>query len=1252
MLCSCVPVKSVEMAASYYSNIEDKPVKDEYYANNNSNDIWGGELAKEIGLEGNVHHESFETMINNVHSRLKPLMRTGEEPTLGADLTFSSSKSISLAIINEPPEIAEILQNNHRRAVEETLKIVEQEFISKNISKKRLLEGNAREFTGEAIYARFEHGLSRYKDVQTHTHCYIANETIDSSGKRCSIDVKYLMENQKTIGAICRNLELKYNMESGFTFREGQNDYELSGYSDELIAENSRARKDIEQYLSEHGMEGTAQNCQIAWNAIRPAKSEHANTQDIAENTREICRKYHAKVSLADNQPALSMTAQEKETVFLQTIRELQDKDFAFTKNELQVALLNNGSLYGMTWEDCKELIANRKELIYVGMRQDSPGSTKEYFTTKDNLQLQQEIDKHILACKGSGHKISSLQIEKAMERVQKQTGVILKEEQADFVKNFLASSSRAYVLNGKPGTGKTFVMKYAKDTLLELGYTQQDIQGAAFQKAAAIELEQDSGIQSDTIDRLLLMKEKEAATARGEKWSFDGTHARNYDFRGLPKLTRPAVLVVDEAGMVDDIKIKALFDYSKEVSTEEAPLTLLFSGDYRQIQAIGIGGAYEKMANREDGRTPPVASSYLEDITRQKDAELKETVLSIVHDDSVSRSFQLLHQRSLDNTMRQWQQEPEKIIKADNPLMAEELNRRIRQERREQGQLQNEQTITLKPKLPTKSNPAPQPEKMNLAEGDKVIISSAKTGGHKDKYPGTSQTITISHIQNGQITGIAEDGKQYSLPTDKLRAGQIRYAYAVDSKQAGNLNKSHERDFIEAHGGLREIRNPKEMENAAVDEYMKRVTAGDGKSIALSVETNTQRQRINRMIRTRMQEAGSIGKKGCTFTVDNGQQPTMPDGKRNKSYKTQKIEISQGDRLICLKNDRKAGLYNNMEGTVQSIKKDGHAELLTKDGVISVNLKENTSWDYAYAKTVNKLQGATVDTIITIEDRSNRNAHFVAISRARTEGVIFTTNRQRLEKAADEWANKVTADSFRHPNMEKGEYRTKEERAAHIRELREPSGIEIEKLKAQEKYLGHPLQLEDIRSHAEPEFVLLQNMDEEKELLNAYEQLGKNKLPFEISRATINNESVAVDKNGKKYLFPASKLGELPANGKEMAQQLANDFATLRQAAQNPFLTRMQLEALPAGARIIAAGQLATSNHLLTPQMARSCKVPGLPAFEKANAVLGLPEKTAEKTMEFTASKVMEALSYKAATLTVLTKGHGIENSRGGMSR
>ena len=44
------------------------------------------------------------------------------------------------------------------------------------------------------------------------------------------------------------------------------------------------------------------------------------------------------------------------------------------------------------TWEECKDIIANRPELVYVGMRQDSPGSTKEYYTTQDNLKLQLEV--------------------------------------------------------------------------------------------------------------------------------------------------------------------------------------------------------------------------------------------------------------------------------------------------------------------------------------------------------------------------------------------------------------------------------------------------------------------------------------------------------------------------------------------------------------------------------------------------------------------------------------------------------------------------------------------------------------------------------------------------------------------------------------------------------------------------------------------------------------------------------------------
>lgn len=1230
MICSCVPVKSLDMAKSYYSN-SDKPVKDDYYANDNENDIWGGKLSKEIGLNGKVHHAEFETVLNDIHSRLKPLMRTGEEPTLGADLTFSSCKSISLAIANEKPEISMILESNRRKAIAETMKIVERDFLSKNISTSRLLNGVEREYTGQAIYAEFSHGLSRYMDLQSHGHVFISNETIDSTGKPCSIDIKYLMEHQKTIGAICRNLELKYNLESGFRFREGKPDkkgnidYELVGYSDELLEENSRARKAIEEYLESHGMEDNAKNCQIAWNAIRPSKSEHANIDDIREEARETCRRYNARAEMEDNPQELKMTKDEGEEVFARTINELQNKSYAFTRNELELALLNNGTLQGMTWEECKNLINDSRELVCVGMRQDKPTSSKVYYTTKDNIKLQEAMVKRMEECKGTGHKIASKQIEIAMEKVRERTGAVLKEEQADFVKNFLSSSSRSYVLNGKPGTGKTFVMKYASETLQELGYRPQDIQGAAFQKAAAIELEQDSGIKSDTVDSLLLSKEREAYRARGEAWEYNGNHGREYDFSGLPKLERPAVLVVDEAGMVNDIKLKALFDLSNAVSTKEAPLTLLFSGDYRQIQAIGIGGGYERMANREGGRVPPVPASYLEDITRQKDEALRETVLSIVNDESVSKSFQLLHQRSLDNTMEQWEQEQSTIIKADNAGIAEELNRRIRSKRKERGELRNERTFELRPKRATKTEPEPKPQKIELAEGDRVIISSSKTGGNKDKYPKAQQTFTIERIQDGAIHGRAEDGKEYTVYADKLQSGQIRHAYAVDSKQAAQLDKGMERSYIVAHGGLREISDPKEMESAAVDEYMMRATAGNGKTVALSVETNAQRQRLNRMIRERMQELGDVSKDGYNFKVDNGQNPLTPDGKRNRDYKTQKIEVAKGDRLICLKNNKKAGLYNNLEGTVKSIDQDGNMELLTKSGTIKANIKDFPCWDYAHAKTVNKLQGATVDTIITIEDRSNRNAHFVAVSRARTEGIIFTANRQRLEKSAELWADKVTQDSFK-PTTEHAEYKTPEQRAAIIRGIRQPTGAEIAELQEQDKALGHPLKVEEIQSHVLPP---LAELDEEKELLQAFERLGDKPLPFELKFEPMQGSKelawiskqfcIAIDRTGRKYLFPVSKSENIPQNGHDMAKRLKLDFELLRKAKANPHDMILQAEAMKSGVRIAATGKLATSNRLIPPRVASGFKLPSIPAFNIVTMAIKLPVEVIKTGFELT---------------------------------
>ncbi len=1257
MLCSAIPIKSLEHAKSYYTKDDEGKVKDDYYANNNERDMWGGEYANRLGLKGRIHHDEFETMLNSVNERLKPLMKGNQTPNLGVDLTFSSSKSVSLAIATESPEISAILENNHRRAVSETMKIIEADFISKNISQQRLLNGEEREITGKAVYGKFKHNLSRYLDVQDHSHVVIYNETLDAEGKRCSVDLKYLMENQKLFGAICQNLEMKYNREAGFIYQEGEHGYELAGYSDELIEEASKARSEIKSFLEEKGLEVNAKNCQYAWNQLRPKKNKHADYDAVKEDAKELCAKHRAKAIRQEPQAEIKMSKKEGREALQRTLSEIQDKEYAFTKNELYTLLMQNGAEAGMTWEQAKNLIVNSDEIVDVGLRRDKEGETRQYITTKSNIKLEEEINRHLKESQNKGHKIASKRIEEAMQRVEAKTGAKLKGEQSEFVRNFLASSSRVYVLNGRPGTGKTFTMRFAKETMTELGYKPEDIQGASFQKAAAIELEHDSGIESNTIDSILLRKEKEAAKARGEKWQYNGgKHSRNYNFDGLPKLKRPAVLVVDEAGMTDDTKIKALMDYSKAVSTDKAPLTLLFCGDYNQIQAIGIGGAYERMASNEGGRKPPCPVSYLNDITRQKDEELKQAVLSIVNDKDTSQSFQILHKRSLNNTFEQWQEEPDKTIKADNEDIASELNKQIRTKLKENEELKNEQTFELKPSKPSKKEPEPKSGQIELAEGDKVIISKAEAGREGKTLPGSSQIFEIERIENGILHGKGEDGKTYTVNTAKLHAGQIKHAYAVTSQQARQLDKSAPRDYIVAHGGLREISDTKELESAAVSEYVARLRANDGKTVALSVETNAQRQRLNRQIRDELIQAGDVEKKGYTFEVDNGQNPKNEDGKKNKNYKKYQIEVAKGDRLICLKNDSKSGLYNNLEGVVRHVSSDGWIELETKEGIFEANLTKNTSWDHAYAKTVNKLQGGTFDTIIAVESRANRNSHFVAISRARTEGIIFTTNRQRLEASANKWVEKVTADSFVPSQTEKGEYMDEQERAKAIREAREPNGAEIEAIREREAELGRSLTIADIQPHAMPKpehethkqtktneraFApapqrTITPEEEIEELAKSYEAMGDKKILTNISSLDLDNvltESMRDDNmrfnsmfmrddNGRTYcILPDRELNHdkspwgldgMPKSksrteirkavtGKEIAGLIRRDCITLlKHAINSPENNRIQAKAITAKARITAFAQIARNNKINSPSLSNPIN------FELTNKTIG----------------------------------------------
>lgn len=116
------------------------------------------------------------------------------------------------------------------------------------------------------------------------------------------------------------------------------------------------------------------------------------------------------------------------------------------------------------------------------------------------------------------------------------------------------------------------------------------------------------------------------------------------------------------------------------------------------------------------------------------------------------------------------------------------------------------------------------------------------------------------------------------------------------------------------------------------------------------------------------------------------------------------------GDRLICLRNNRVAGVYNGMTGTLAEIKtyKGGYLVTVDLDGggyyggrclseqfgaekTISEAPRGMDLWDFGYVLTVHKAQGSEADRVLLIEEPFGqpdvrRRWLYTAITRAKQE--------------------------------------------------------------------------------------------------------------------------------------------------------------------------------------------------------------------------------------------------------------------------
>ena len=297
------------------------------------------------------------------------------------------------------------------------------------------------------------------------------------------------------------------------------------------------------------------------------------------------------------------------------------------------------------------------------------------------------------------------------------------------------------------PGTGKTFRLDSIRDTFQRSGYTTI---GCALSASAAHQLEEGSGIESMTIARLRLQRER--------------------------RLGPRSVLVIDEAGMVGTRALAPLLDQAADAGAK-----VILVGDPKQLPEIEAGGFLRHLAQHHDVHT-------LSENRRQRVGWERDTISDLAHgrvDAALERmtandgvvvghNADLIRQRMADDWFEHRSNGALAVMMASRNSDVDDLNRRAHQLMADHGHLHGE---------PLHLDGRP------FQIGDRVVC--LRNDRRLDVRNGTLGDVTHIDHQQRTLTIDTPDGTR-RLPAEYHDDGHVRHGYAVTIHNAQGTTCDH----------------------------------------------------------------------------------------------------------------------------------------------------------------------------------------------------------------------------------------------------------------------------------------------------------------------------------------------------------------------------------------------------------------------------------------------------------------------------
>ncbi len=253
----------------------------------------------------------------------------------------------------------------------------------------------------------------------------------------------------------------------------------------------------------------------------------------------------------------------------------LSEKHAVFSEREL-ACVIHKATDTSAEYELAMRKVKAHADLITLGPGDDG----RIRYTTRQSVQVEWKMqDEATSLAANSNHVVTAWRLDEQIKKYG------LNQGQQDALRHVLTGEDIALVV-GKAGTGKSYMMNAAREVWEAENYR---VLGISVAGVAAEGLESGSKIKSSTIAAFKLRLEK-----------------------GYLTLTDKDVIVLDEAGMVDNRDLASIVSVTKAAGAK-----LILVGDPSQLQPIGPGAPFRALLDK-------IGFVALTEIQRQRLAEDK----------------------------------------------------------------------------------------------------------------------------------------------------------------------------------------------------------------------------------------------------------------------------------------------------------------------------------------------------------------------------------------------------------------------------------------------------------------------------------------------------------------------------------------------------------------------------------------------------------------------------------------------------